>query len=121
MKKELAKYSDYPKKEQDELREALNTWRFPYWDWAQKKHIPNKSRNYTVPSVMNERFVTVRQPTLLGYGRVPNAFYQFTMPKGITMGDESLGNKDKLLDLKITPSHIQDKDGDFDIPVSLPD
>jgi tyrosinase len=115
MQEELDKYSAYPKGEQDQLREALETWRFPYWDWALKKPVSDSSKDYTVPLVVKQQSVVVRQPTVLGYGPIPNAFYQFSMPKNISMGDHSLANDDPLQDLRIVPSLF----GNIPIPVSM--
>ncbi|KAL9032333.1 MAG: hypothetical protein Q9214_008013, partial [Letrouitia sp. 1 TL-2023] len=104
MKQEVFKF---PSSERSKLLEAAESWRWPYWDWAMKKPVPGQPHkvDYNVPLVILTREVQIRLPTTLGYGNVPNAFYQFTMPKGITMGDPSLEDKDKdpLKDLRIFP------------------
>ena len=103
MQEEVKKYA---KSERDDLYEAARTWRMPYWDWAMKKPLPENPlrRDYNVPLVVLTKEVSIRLPTVFGYGTYPNAFYQFTMPGGIEMGDESLENTDPLKDLRITPS-----------------
>ncbi|RFN51310.1 di-copper centre-containing protein [Fusarium flagelliforme] len=119
MKVEAEKFTD--KKERKELLEAAKSWRFPYWDWAAKKPDSNNTsakRDYNVPLVIQTKKVSVRLPSGVGFGEVENAFYQFTMPGKKAMGNESLGNKDPLLDLRITPSlgHDDDLNKDYSIP-----
>ncbi|MCJ1234885.1 hypothetical protein MMC14_002849 [Varicellaria rhodocarpa] len=107
MKEEAHKY---PSVEKPDL-EAAESWRFPYWDWALKKPVPGQphKRNYNVPLVVLPK-VRISLPTVLDYGDVENAFYQFTMPGGITMGDPNLQDKNSLKDLRINPSVIRDSD-----------
>ncbi|KAK4691376.1 hypothetical protein P7C71_g5612, partial [Lecanoromycetidae sp. Uapishka_2] len=95
--------------ERPDLYEAARTWRLPYWDWAMKKPLPeNPSKmDYNVPLVVLTKEVRIRQPTILGYGPYPNAFYQFTMRDRIEMGDKSLRNTDPLKDLRITESIVK--------------
>ncbi|KAJ4258014.1 hypothetical protein NW762_008151 [Fusarium torreyae] len=107
MKEEAGNFAD---DEREELLEAAKSWRFPFWDWALKKEDRNDpsqrgKRDYNVPLVIQSKKVSVRLPTGVGFGEVENAFYQFTMPGKIAMGDESLANeKEPLLDLRITSS-----------------
>lgn len=115
MKKEAAKY---PGEDQPQLLEAAQSWRFPYWDWALKKPIPDCPGlvDYTVPIAVLQKQVKIRRPTSQGLEDFPNAFYQFTMPGNITMGDTSLQEPGKdcpkglreLKDLRITPSITHD-------------
>ena len=106
------KAQEFPDDEKAVLLKAAESWRFPYWDWASKKLIPDKSRrDYCVPIVFREKTVKVRQPTGPD-GDVKNAFYQFTMPDGFTMGDTRLGN------LGITASEVEDEQGrKYTVPV----
>ena len=108
MQKEIQQYA---KEERDDLYEAARTWRLPYWDWAMKKPLPEDpgKRDYNVPLVVLTKDVSIRVPGIIGYRSYPNAFYQFTMPKGIEMGDDSLKNTNLLQDLRITPSAQQYK------------
>ncbi len=110
--------NQYPESERPDLLEAAKSWRLPYWDWAMKKRVPENPTKleYNVPLVVLMEKVHVRLPTIIGHGDVDNAFYQFTMPDGITMGHSSLQNPDKdpLKDLRIHPSVI---DG-YQYPVS---
>ena len=107
MKDEVQRYAPI---ERPALLEAARTWRLPYWDWAAKKPLPDNPQlqDYNVPLVVLTKDVRIRLPTVLGYGSYPNAFYQFTMPKGIAMGDDSLRSKDMdpLKDLRITESEV---------------
>ena len=118
MKEEAHKY---PSVEKPDL-EAAESWRFPYWDWALKKPVPGQphKRNYNVPLVVLPK-VRISLPTVLDYGDVENAFYQFTMPGGITMGDPNLQDKNSLKDLRINPSVIRDSDDGklYTFPVCL--
>ena len=108
MNEEVQKYTPV---ERPSLLEAARTWRLPYWDWAAKKPLPEdpKRQDYNVPLVFLTKEVQIRLPTVLGYGSYPNAFYQFTMPKSIAMGDDSLQSKDKnpLKDLRIKESQVR--------------
>ena len=121
MKEEI---KQYPKPARFDLYEAARTWRLPYWDWAMKKPLPEnpQKRDYNVPLVVLTKEVCIRLPTIPGYGKYPNAFYQFTMPRGIEMGDESLENTDPLKDLRITPSVVDyypDPQKDYHYPVNI--
>ncbi len=78
----------FPKSEQGKLREAANSWRFPYWDWAAKKPQESGEPNYDVPKLVRLEEVEVRVPG--GTARVPNPFYQFRMPNDMSMGDPRL-------------------------------
>ncbi|KAF7537431.1 hypothetical protein G7054_g3742 [Neopestalotiopsis clavispora] len=106
MKDEVKKFQG----EEDQFLTALESWRFPYWDWALKKPLSDSTNHdYNVPLVIRDMKVQIRQPGSAGLLPYINAFYQFTMPNGITMGDDSLkvgigGKYDPLTDLRITPS-----------------
>ncbi|KAK4456428.1 hypothetical protein QBC42DRAFT_238563 [Cladorrhinum samala] len=55
----------FPEDERATLREALKSWRFPYWDWAAKKPDPNdhsKPANYNVPVVLPYKGVEIKVP-----------------------------------------------------------
>ena len=102
----LEEIEKYGQKEKADLSEAARTWRMPYWDWAMKKPLPENPqiRDYNVPLVVLKKKVSIRQPGIPAETPFDNAFYQFTMPNGIAMGDESLANVDLYQDLRITPS-----------------
>lgn len=124
MKEEI---QSYRKDERDGLLEAAQSWRFPYWDWAKKKPLPENSQkfNYNVPLVMLKQKVTIRLPAPQNKGEIENAFYEFRMPDNINMGHSSLGNKSEPnTDLRITPFKGEDekKDGTkipYTVPVSI--
>jgi tyrosinase len=80
---------EFPKSDQTELKKAADVWRFPYWDWAMKKVDDSGEANYNVPRLIREKEVEVRVPG--GTARIPNPFWQFRMPDGLTMGDAKLG------------------------------
>ena len=103
MLKEIEKYGQT---ERSDLYEAARAWRLPYWDWAMKKPFPKnpQKKDYNVPLVVQTKKVSIRQPGIADGTQFDNAFYQFTMPKGIAMGDETLANSDLYQDLRITPS-----------------
>ncbi|KAK4227792.1 common central domain of tyrosinase-domain-containing protein [Podospora fimiseda] len=100
MKEAAAKFSE---EEQPALLEALQSWRFPYWDWASKKHDPlnpTQPDNYNLPLVLPYRAVEIKVPESYepktqesSFGpAITNPFYQFAMPEGYTsMGDPKLG------------------------------
>ena len=79
----------FPKSDQADLKKAADVWRFPYWDFATKKTDASGERNYNVPKLVRVKEVEVRVPG--GTARIPNPFYQFKMPDGLTMGDKKLG------------------------------
>ncbi len=79
----------FPESEQADLKKAADAWRFPFWDFGTKKTDASGERNYNVPKLIRETEVEVRVPG--GTARIPNPFYQFTMPDGLSMGHESLG------------------------------
>jgi len=132
----------FPEDERATLREALKSWRFPYWDWAAKKPDPNdhsKPANYNVPVVLPYKGVEIKvPPTFRAEAREPsftegqvwsdpspvepgerrhsvaNPFYQFQMHRDYeNMGDPRLG------DLKIVGSNFKDSQGtEYHFPVS---
>lgn len=132
----------FPCEEQPALLAALQSWRFPYWDWAAKKHDPKeplKPDNYNFPVVLPYQGVEIKVPPSFnakaqepsftedqiwsdpslpepGEHRQPvaNPFYQFTIPDGYdNMGDPKLGG------LKIVGSDFKDKNGAvYHFPVS---
>lgn len=114
MKEEI---SNFLNEERTSLEKAAQAWRLPYWDWALKKPDPQnpQKRDYNVPLVIRSTEVKIRRPLSPGLVPFPNAFYQFTMPGKIPMGDASLSNKDPLKDLAI--KKIETNDGT--IPVCL--
>lgn len=120
MKKEI---ESYDKKERDGLLEAAQTWRWPYWDWAKKKPLPDNDKlfNYNVPLVMRKEKVTIRLPAPQNQGEIENAFYEFRMPNNINMRDSSLGNdQNPFTDLRITKAVVLKEDKitvDYTIPV----
>ena len=116
MKEEISIIST-SEQEQNELLRAVRSWRLPYWDWAMKKPTPQNpnEQNYDVPLVVRDKFYEVRLANGRKYEPVPNAFYQFTMPSGLRMGDEKLKSQDPLKDLRITALVTPD----FKIPVCL--
>jgi hypothetical protein len=129
--------STFSESEKPAMLEALQSWRFPYWDWAAKK--PDLSGDYNVPIVLPYRGIEIKvpasfkakaQPPTFAEGdvwsdpspavphehrqAVTNPFYQFTMPDGYTnMGDSKLGK------LAIVGDEWKDPEkGDFYYPVS---
>src|SRR5262245_27142922 len=113
MKKVAETFSD---EERPAMLEALESWRFPYWDWAAKKPDPKlPSSDYNLPVILPYQGVEIKvpaaskpQPTSFTRGQVwpdpsppspgerrqavTNPFYQFTMPGPYkNMGDKKLG------------------------------
>ncbi|KZT32118.1 hypothetical protein SISSUDRAFT_1067183 [Sistotremastrum suecicum HHB10207 ss-3] len=73
----------FPQSQQSNLFAAARTWRFPYWDWAQKKSRPGfKAPNYDVPLLVKSANVDVLTST--GKQTIPNPLYSFktTTPMG---------------------------------------
>lgn len=109
----------FSESEKPTMLEALQSWRFPYWDWAAKKPDPSHSGapdNYNVPIVIPYRAVEIKVPASVAKAQpssfaetyawpdpsvpepgehrraITNPFYQFTMPDGYeNMGDSKLG------------------------------
>lgn len=74
----------YPENQQAALQAAADTWRFPYWDWAQKKQrSPGQPANYDVPLIVKPANVDVLTPT--GKTTIANPVYAFHSTKA--MGD----------------------------------
>ncbi|KAK0671448.1 common central domain of tyrosinase-domain-containing protein [Cercophora samala] len=102
MEKVAATFSEA---EQADMRQALESWRFPYWDWAMKKpnpRHPSDPDNYNIPIIFPYGGVEIKVPASFKPNPdlppfpntgVWNPFYQFTMPKPYTsMGDKTLGD-----------------------------
>lgn len=71
--------------DQPALVEAADVWRWPYWDWALKRH-DTSGAEYDLPQLFYQPTVEVRNPT--GTANVDNPFSVFKMPNGVAMGDQ---------------------------------
>jgi hypothetical protein len=133
----------FSEEEKPAMLEALQSWRFPYWDWAAKKPQPGGAADdYDLPVVVPFKGVEIKvpesfkaasaQPPAFAEGDVwsdpsvpepgehrqalENPLYNFTMPKGYeNMGDQKLGK------LAIISSAVLDqKTGiEYHYPVSI--
>ena len=70
----------FPANEQAAWKEAADTWRLPYWDWAS---------NGSVPKLGLQPEITVTMPPGVSL-RIDNPLYQFKMPNDKTMGSEGV-------------------------------
>ena len=68
---------------QDEMREAADTWRLPYWDAAALRGNP---KALDVPLAMTEELVYIRG-LVATPDHVPNPLWKFRMPKDGKKGD----------------------------------
>lgn len=91
----------FPAAEQAAWRQAADTWRLPYWDWA----VSGK-----VPTLAYSPQVTVTMPPGQTV-RIENPLYQFKMPNNKNMGSEQVGTitekgengeKDLVLEVRVT-------------------
>jgi tyrosinase len=73
----------FPADQQDELTDAANAWRLPYWDWAAKKSRCSSQPEYNVPLIVLPKTIQVNTPS--GQTTINNPLYDFTTPK--PMGD----------------------------------
>ncbi|KAF8316752.1 Di-copper centre-containing protein [Clavulina sp. PMI_390] len=81
----------------DEWIAAANSWRFPYWDWAEKKsrNIINPDvKIYDVPLIVKDDFVKIEVgggegPSL--FKDIPNPMATFRTPDGLRMGSPEYG------------------------------
>jgi tyrosinase len=110
-----------PETARDEWKSAADSWRFPYWDWAQKKvrkdtSDPDNIKDkiiYDVPLIVKDPKIEVLDYKQAGLGtiaKIDNPMYKFRMPDGSQMG--SFGIND-----------VQDMNNDdrlFTVPVSQP-
>jgi hypothetical protein len=131
----------FSESEKPSMLEALQSWRFPYWDWAAKKPQSDGAEDdYDLPVVVPFQGVEIKVPTSfqansplpLSFAKgdvwsdpaVPepgerrqalrNPLYNFTMPDGYqTMGD------DKLAILAIKPGDFTRGGVDYLYPVSI--
>jgi len=76
----------------EQLLQAADQWRLPYWDWAAKKPDPTDSTipwNYNLPQAFLTDTVKIRLPSgdVSGF---PNALFRFRMPGDLTMGDSRI-------------------------------
>ena len=107
--------------EKDVMLEALQSWRFPYWDWASKRPQPGGADDdYDLPVAVPFKGIKIKvsasfkdtsaapppsftegdvwsDPSAPEPGEhrqvILNPLYNFTMPKGYeTMGDVKLGD-----------------------------
>lgn len=83
MKKEVIPGFDAD--DQPALIEAADTWRWPYWDWALKRHDATGAE-YDLPQLFYQTTVEVRTKT--GVSKFDNPFSAFKMPNGVAMGDQ---------------------------------
>lgn len=66
----------------DTLRNAIKTWRFPYWDWAATDDLPKLVKELTFPIDIKE----VPSETDVPSGHIVNPLNKFTMPSKDPMG-----------------------------------
>lgn len=123
------------------MLEAMQSWRFPYWDWAAKKPQPGGAEDdYDLPVVVPFKGVEIKVPaSFKASSALPPSFaegdvwsdpavpepgehrqalrnplYDFTMPDGYeTMGDSKLGK------LAIKPGDFKEDGVDYLYPVSM--
>ncbi|KAF8453281.1 hypothetical protein BDZ91DRAFT_749645 [Kalaharituber pfeilii] len=78
---------EYPENERARYKAAADTWRLPYWDWAELKHRdPAKPPIYDIPLLVQPATIEVHGPC----GPVkldPNPLAKFTVPGGKAFGD----------------------------------
>lgn len=84
--------------DQNDMINAANTWRLPFWDWAEQKPdwgAPNDKNRYgpNVPYLLTVPKVQVKTKT--GVATVDNPMWKFVMPVNgtkSTMGDYGITN-----------------------------
>jgi hypothetical protein len=52
--------NSFSESERPAMLEALQSWRFPFWDWASKK--PHRNGDYNLPVVLPYRGVEIKVP-----------------------------------------------------------
>ncbi|KAI1113782.1 Di-copper centre-containing protein [Nemania sp. NC0429] len=95
-----------PESYRDAWTGAANTWRLPYWDWAQKKIRKGKPNPiYDVPLITKDvkvQVVNLTTPATTTY--IDNPMYKFTMPNGKAMGTYGVNDLDGILILQFSKS-----------------
>lgn len=85
-----------PESYRDKWIGAANTWRLPYWDWAQKKTRDGKDKPiYDVPLIAKGprvEVVDLATPATTTY--IDNPMFKFTMPKSKAMGPYGINDID---------------------------
>jgi len=83
-----------PATSQSAWTDAANSWRLPYWDWAQKKTRPGKSSPiYDVPLIAKEPRIGVydlNDGVTVVY--IDNPMYKFVMPGNKPMYEYGVTN-----------------------------
>ncbi|EEH20603.2 hypothetical protein PABG_02834 [Paracoccidioides brasiliensis Pb03] len=71
----------FPKDRQAQLKEAADSWRLPFWDWAVNHRVPTLAKypTTTIPTPSGKR------------ARVENPLYQFKMPTNEPFLSEGVG------------------------------
>ena len=80
--------SEFPPDQQQELKPAVDNWRYPYWDWALAQ-APNECID--IPELMTLTNVSVQRPNGITE-MISNPMYRYAFP--MTNG-EILGITDK--------------------------
>lgn len=78
----------FPVHQQNELKDAAQKWRLPFWDWASKKPVEDASPDYDVPQLVRLESVKIRGAQ--GWYWVKNPLYVFKMPGNVPMSDGKL-------------------------------
>jgi len=85
---------DLSKDERKSWNDAVNTWRLPYWDWAQKKaRSGHQDPIYDVPLITQDPRISVinlKKPKEEYF--INNPMYKFTMPQKKDMGEYGVEN-----------------------------
>ncbi|GAB1312862.1 tyrosinase [Madurella fahalii] len=79
---------ELPKTEQASWTDAANTWRLPYWDWAEKKtRNEGETPIYDVPLITKEsRILVINLKDVQDDTYIDNPMYKFTVPGNKNMG-----------------------------------
>lgn len=96
----------FPVGQQNELKDAAQQWRLPFWDWASKKPVENAPPDYDVPQLIRLESVKIRGPE--GWKWVKNPLYVFKMPGNVPMSDGKVELKEIP---QVGQIHIIHKDG----------
>ncbi|KAK4117115.1 Di-copper centre-containing protein [Canariomyces notabilis] len=87
--------SQVPESKREQWKSAAGTWRFPYWDWAQKKTRPDKADPqkdtlvYDIPLIAKKSQIQVidyKKADIAYVVTIDNPMYRFNMPGKAQMG-----------------------------------
>lgn len=95
----------YPELKEDLWISGATQFRLPYWDFARKQAYDN---DFSIPEICKNEYVNVLLPNNTVNKEFPNPLIKFQNPRGVPMGDASMGDNQILNDTIVIKGKVTD-------------